>query len=117
MKRRYFMGIDVAKATLDFCLLSKNATLLWQGQLQNDSHAIEQFLAQLQARGYKLAQIHFGCESTGVYGQHLAASLHQAALALSVLNTAQVPFFATSLLRSTKNDKVDAEIIACFCRA
>jgi transposase len=116
MKKRYFMGIDVAKATLDFCLLSKNATLLWQGQLQNDSHAIEQFLAQLQARGYKLAQIHFCCESTGVYGQRLAASLHQAALALSVLNPAQVKFFAISVLRRTKNDKVDAEIIARFCR-
>src|SRR5580704_18107534 len=79
MKKRYFMGIDVAKATLDFCLLSKNATLLWRGQLRNESQAIAQFLAQLQARGYKLAQIHFCCESTGVYGQRLAASLHQAA--------------------------------------
>ena len=116
MKKRYFMGIDVAKATLDFCLLSKNATLLWRGQLRNEAQAIAQFLAQLQARGYKLAQIHFCCESTGVYGQRLAASLHQAALALSVLNPAQVKFFAISVLRRTKNDKVDAEIIARFCR-
>jgi transposase len=110
------MGIDVAKATLDFCLLSKNAPLLWQGQIQNESQAIGQFLAQLQARGYKLAQIHFCCESTGVYTQRLAACLHQAALALSVLNPAQVKFLAISVLRRTKNDKVDAQLIARFCR-
>src|SRR5260221_560673 len=116
MKKRYFMGIDVAKATLDFCLLSKNATLLWRGQLQNEAQAIGQFLAQLQARGYKLAQIHFCCEATGVYGQRLVEVLDQSALALSLLNPAQVKFFAISVLRRTKNDKVDAEIIARFCR-
>ena len=115
MKKRYFMGIDVAKATLDFCLLSKNATLLWRGQLRNESHAIGQFLAQLQARGYKLAQIHFCCESTGVYGQRLVEALHQGALTLSVLNPAQVKFFAISVLRRSKNDQLDAEIIARFC--
>ncbi|HEX4201638.1 MAG TPA: IS110 family transposase [Chthoniobacterales bacterium] len=116
MKKRYFMGIDVAKATLDFCLLSKNATLLWSGRLANESQAIGEFLAQLKNRGYKLAQIHFCCESTGVYGQRLVEALQKTALALSVLNPAQVKFFALSVLRRTKNDKVDAEIIARFCR-
>ena len=116
MKKRYFMGIDVAKATLDFCLLSKNAALLWRGQSLNDSQAIGQFLAQLQAQGYKLTQIHFCCESTGVYGQRLAQALHQADLALSIVNPAQIKFFAISVLRRTKNDRVDAEIIARFCR-
>jgi transposase len=68
MKKRYFMGIDVAKATLDFCLLSSNGTRLWKGQLSNNGHGIEQFLAQLQTRSWKLSQIHFGLEATGVYG-------------------------------------------------
>jgi transposase len=116
MKKRYFMGIDVAKATLDFCLLSKNATLLWRGRLCNDSAAIEQLLDQLQSRNYKLAQIHFCCESTGVYGQRLVEALHQRRSALSVINPAQVKFFAISVLRRTKNDTVDAEILARFCR-
>jgi transposase len=44
------------------------------------------------------------------------AALHQAGLALSVLNPAQVKYFALSVLRRTKNDQVDAEIIARFCR-
>ena len=35
---------------------------------------------------------------------------------LSVINPAQVKFFAISVLRRTKNDTVDAQIIARFCR-
>jgi transposase len=116
MKKRYFMGIDVAKATFDFCLLSRSGACLWRGQFSNDARAIERFVHQLRAHGWKLEQIHFALEATGVYGQKLIAALHQAGLAVSVLNPAQVKYFALSLLRRTKNDTVDAEIIARFCR-
>ena len=116
MKKRYFMGIDVAKATFDFCLLSSTGSRLWKGQLSNNRTAIEQFLVQLPARGWKLKQIHFGLEATGVYGQGLVAALQQRGLAVSVLNPAQVKFFALSVLRRTKNDTLDAWVIARFCR-
>ena len=116
MKKRYFMGIDVAKATFDFCLLSSTESCLWRGQFSNDAHGIARFLAQLPAPSRKPAQIHFALEATGVYGKALVAALHQAGLAVSVLNPAQVKYFAFSVLRRTKNDTVDAEIIARFCR-
>src|ERR1700757_3700088 len=103
MKKRYFMGIDVAKATFDFCLLSSTESCLWRGQYSNDAHGIARFLAQLRARGWKLCQIHFGLEATGVYGKALVAALHQGGLAVSVLNPGQVKFFALSVLRRTKN--------------
>lgn len=109
------MGIDVAKATFDFCLLSNHGALLWRGQFCNDASGIKQFLAQLGARRWKPSRIHFALESTGVYGKALIAALHQAGLALSVLNPAQVKFFAFSTLRRTKNDRVDAQLIARFC--
>src|SRR5260370_35694174 len=110
------MGIDVAKATFDFCLLSSTGACLWRGQFSNDACGIARFLAQLLARSRKPAQIHFALEATGVYGKALVAALHQAGLAVSVLNPAQVKYFAFSVLRRTKNDTVDAEIIARFCR-
>ena len=116
MKKRYFMGIDIAKATLDFCLLSNNGTRLWKGQLSNNGRGIEEFLSQLQARSWKLSQIHFGLEATGVYGKALVGALHQRKLALSVLNPAQVRFFALSVLRRSKNDTLDAWVIARFCQ-
>jgi transposase len=96
-------------------LLSSNGTRLWKGQLSNNGHGIEQFLAQLQARSWKGSQIHFGLEATGVYGKALVAALHQAGLVVSVLNPAQVKFFALSVLRRTKNDTLDAWVIARFC--
>ena len=115
MKKRYFMGIDLAKATFDFCLLSGSGACLGRGQLPNEPSSIEGFLAQLLAPGRKLSQIHFALESSGVYGQRLLAALHQRGLAVSVLNPAQVKYFAFSVLRRTKNDRVDAELIARFC--
>lgn len=115
MKKRYFMGIDIAKATFDFCLLSKQGALLWRGRFNNEPSALKQFLAQLAAGRWKPSLIHFALESSGVYGKALIAALHQAGLAVSVLNPAQVKFFAFSVLRRTKNDRVDAEIISRFC--
>ena len=115
MKKRYFMGIDIAKATFDFCLLSTDGALLWRGRFSNDSSGIKQFLAQLGAGRWKPSLIHFALESSGVYGKALIAALHQVSLAVSVLNPAQVKYFAFSVLRRTKNDRVDAQIIARFC--
>jgi transposase len=116
MKKRYFMGIDVAKATFDFCLLSGTGACRWRGGFNNDARGIECFLVQLRVGGWKLSQIHFALEATGVYGKALVAALHQGGLAVSVLNPAQVKYFAFSVLRRTKNDQVDAAIIARFCR-
>ena len=115
MKKRYFMGIDIAKASFDFCLLSGHGAVLWRGRFSNDASGIKQFLAQLAAGRWKPSLIHFALESSGVYGKALIAALHQAGLAVSVLNPAQVKFFGFSVLRRTKNDRVDAEIIARFC--
>ena len=109
------MGIDVAKISFDFSLLSKEGALLWRGHWDNEPQAIEGFLAQLRTRGWKFSQLHVGLESSGVYGNKLLAALHEAGLAVSVLNPAQVKFFAVSVLRRTKNDRVDAGIIARFC--
>jgi transposase len=115
MKKRYFMGIDIAKATFDFCLLSTGGAVLWRGRFSNDPSGIKQFLAQLRNGRWKPSLIHFALESSGVYGKALIAALHQVALAVSVLNPAQVKYFAFSVLRRTKNDRVDAELIARFC--
>ena len=73
MKKRYFMGIDVAKATVDFCLLSSSGACRWRGRFCNDARGIEGFLAQLRTCGGKLSQFHFGLEATGVYGKALVA--------------------------------------------
>src|SRR5258707_14275414 len=116
MKKRYFMGIDVAKATFDFCLLSSSGACLWRGQFSNDARGIARFLAQLPAGSRKPSQIHFALEATGVYGKALIAALHQAGLAVRVLDPAQAKYFTFSVFRRTKNDTVYSEVIDRVCR-
>lgn len=53
-------------------------------------------------------------ESTGVYWERLAVCLHDAGYAVSVVNAAQIKYFAKSLLRRGKTDKMDAELIARY---
>jgi transposase len=116
MKKRYYLGIDMAKASFDFCLLSGNGSCLWQAKVINEAASIERFLAQLAVRvSNGLQQVYFALEATGVYGNALIGALHQRALCVSVLNPAQVKYFGFSVLRRTKNDRVDAALIARFC--
>ncbi|CAM3912054.1 IS110 family transposase [Deinococcus saxicola] len=53
-------------------------------------------------------------ESTGVYWERIAVCLHTAGFAVSVVNAAQIKYFAKSLLRRGKTDKMDAELIARY---
>ena len=53
-------------------------------------------------------------ESTGVYWERIAVDLHDAGFAVSVVNAAQIKYFAKSLLRRGKTDKMDAELIARY---
>jgi transposase len=53
-------------------------------------------------------------EATGVYWERIATALHLAAYQVSVVNAAQIKFFAKSTLRRGKTDKMDAELIAQY---
>ena len=53
-------------------------------------------------------------EATGVYWERVATMLHLAGYQVSVVNAAQIKFFAKSTLRRGKTDKMDAELIAQY---
>ena len=56
-------------------------------------------------------------EATGTYGDELATYMHDAGHTVSIVNPARIKGFAQSELLRTKNDKVDAALIARFCVA
>jgi|GEM_PF-734810 len=114
MKKSYFLGIDVAKASCDFALLKANGSCLWSGQFDNNPSSINRWLALLEARQLDLSKILFGFEATGVYSQTLLLVLQQFDLAACQLNPAQIKYFGVSLNRRTKNDRADARLIARF---
>ena len=56
-------------------------------------------------------------EATGTYSEPLALFLHETRDKVSLINPAATKAFAASRLSRTKNDRVDAELIARFCQA
>lgn len=108
-----FLGIDIAKRKFDVALLreDKYRTKVFD----NTKIGFEQLLAWLERQDAASPQ---AClEATGEYGMELATFLHEHGILVSIVNPAQIKGFAKSELLRTKTDKVDARLIARFCRS
>jgi len=107
------VGIDVAKKKFDVALLRGEKTV--SGAFKNTPEGFTMLQRWLERHG--VDRVHACMEATGVYGEDLAVSLHSAGHVVSVVNPARIKGFAQSELSRTKTDKVDAALIARFCRA
>lgn len=56
-------------------------------------------------------------EATGNWGLDLAEVLHGAGMTVSIVNSSRVKAYGQSELARDKTDKLDAAVIARFCRA
>jgi transposase len=101
-----FIGIDVAKATLDFAVLPGEET--WS--TSNDEAGIAQLLPRLAALQPTLVVL----EATGGFEHALVAALVQAGLPVVVVNPRQVRDFGRALGRLAKTDAIDALTLALF---
>lgn len=106
------LGIDISKDDFHACLL--------QGKRQqphsfpNNKSGYSQLLRWLKNR--RCSQVHACMEATGAYWMGVAQALYDAGVVVSVVNPSRTAFYARSLLRRTKTDKVDAAMIAQFCK-
>jgi len=106
------LGLDVSKAKFNACLIRES------GKLRHTSFANSPAgFAQLSVWLAKLgaSPAHACMEATGTYSEALAGYLHEEGHTVSVVNPASVKAYAQSRLSRTKNDRVDAELIAGFC--
>ena len=104
------------KAKFDAALLIgervKHATF------SNAEAGFQQLLAWLaKHRPDPAAPLHACMEATGNWGLELADFLHGQKLRVSVVNPARVKAYGQSELARNKTDKLDAALIARFCRA
>jgi transposase len=105
------VGIDVAKAKLDVCLLPDGQTL----SVGNDDAGIAQVVALLK-------QQHPGAvalvllEATGRYERRVASELLEAGFKVAVVNPRQARDFARALGKLAKTDCIDARTLAEFAR-
>ncbi len=109
-----YVGIDVSAAKFDVALLLtgdrfRHRTFSNSGQ---GFAALRKWLGEAGTD-----DVHVCMEATGTYGLALATYLHGAGLCVSVVNPACIKAFAQSELRRAKTDRVDAMVIARFCRA
>ncbi len=105
-------GLDLAKLKFNACLVRAGGKLRHR-TFSNDEAGFAQLSAWLTKNGTALT--HACMEATGAYYEALATYLHDAGHAVSVVNPAAIKAYAQSHLSRTKNDRVDATLIAGFC--
>ena len=103
-----YVGIDVAKETLDVCLLRQQAFTV-----ENQPTGLDQIIRRLKTLDACLVVL----EATGGYEIPVAATIHHAGFDVVVVNPRQVRDFARSVGQLAKTDRIDAEIIARFAEA
>lgn len=115
----YVLGIDVAKRTLDVALLPAHAPANRRterprtGHFPNTPEGIAALLAWLPVD----ATLHACLEATSTYGLAVATALVTAEHTVSVVNPYRIKHYAQSELQRSKTDRVDAAVIARFCRS
>ncbi len=101
-----FVGIDVAKHSLDVCLLPTERTFA----VPNDDAGFRRLVDQLPAAGNCRVVL----EATGGYQRRVVAALVAAGHTVAVVNPRQVRDFARGLGILAKTDRLDARVIARF---
>lgn len=101
-----FIGIDVAKAQLEFACRPSGET----GTVANDDGGIR----ALVERGQALAPTLIVLEATGGYEAAVVAALATAGLAVVVANPRHVRDFAKATGQLAKTDAIDAQVLALF---
>jgi len=107
------LGIDVSKETLDVCLIIGNQC---KEAVFNNDHIGHKKLTHWLERHCGQQELHACMEATGKDAFSVAEALYTANHRVSIVNPARIKAYATSLLTRNKTDRLDAAIIADFCR-
>ena len=108
------IGIDVSKEKLD-CAWLKEQDKVKTKVFANKRTGWQDLLDwSLKNTGIVIAELHFVMEATGIYHEQLATFLYEAGANVSVVNPAQVNFYAQGLGIRSKNDKKDSVVLARY---
>ncbi len=111
----FYLGMDVAKAKLDCCLLLDEAGTKRKTKVVANSRAGIAGLLEWAAKlGVSAVQLHVVMEATGVYHEQAALVLADAGVTVSIINPAQIKDFGKGLAVRTKTDSVDSIVLARY---
>jgi len=107
------IGIDISKHKFDVAYMAIKQK--WQRRIfDNSSEGFKSFIKWLEEK--KVENCHSVMEATGRYGEDLANFLYVSGHEVSIVNPAQIKYYGRSLLRRTKTDKIDSQLIAEFAQ-
>ena len=107
------MGIDIAKDSFEIQLLNGDEDPE-STNFDNKPSGFKKLLRFVKKRNIK--HLHACMEATGRYGEALAEFLYEQGFEVSVVNPARIKAYGQSQLRRNKTDRLDAALIADFCR-
>jgi len=115
------MGIDVSKASLEIVLLFNDQEVSASQTVPNSEEGFDTLLSWIEKQTNRIPeetpeQIHVCLEASGGYQRPVARFLHERGLTVSVVNPQRTSAYADSQLTRSKTDKVDARLLARFCR-
>lgn len=108
------LGVDVGKDQLEVVLL-REGHAPEAACFTNTPNGLKQLWRFLKKR--QAQTVHACMEATGLYYEALADFLHAQGATVSVVNPARIKAYAASQLARNKTDKLDAALIADFCRS
>jgi transposase len=109
----FHLGVDVAKAKLDCAVRTPDGKYKHK-IFDNNKKGFAALVEWLDKHAGP--DTHVCMEATGVYWEGVAEHLANLQYTVSVLNPFQIKSFGASRLTRTKTDKVDAKLIADFCK-
>lgn len=111
----FYLGMDVAKAKLDCCLLLDEVAGRRKTKVVNNTKSgIADLLAWVARQHVSPGELHVVMEATGVYHEQAAVALTDAGVTVSIVNPAQVKNFGRGLAVRTKTDGVDSFVLARY---
>lgn len=114
----YPVGVDISCDTFDAFLLRLNADrsckAMGKRNFKNTLAGYKQFMRWLTAKVDDMELVHIGMEATGRYYENLAYYLVEASVCRSVSLPNKIKSFAHSLNEFSKNDPLDAKLIAQY---
>lgn len=111
----FYLGVDVAKAKLDCCLLLDEAAGRRKTKVvSNTKSGFVDLLAWVAKQNISSKELHVVMEATGIYHEQAAMALADAGVIVSIINPAQVKDFGRGLAVRTKTDGVDSFVLARY---
>lgn len=114
---KHILGIDIASETFVGSIVTNESVPKNASEATTFANTGTGFSACVDwanALGLVPTETHIVVEATGVYWEALALFFHQHHFTVSVVNPAQVKYFAQSVLQRGKTDALDANLIARF---